>query len=1150
MMKTENKETAKRLSLRDRVLSEENIYNAIYCLESYIFEKGLLHEDDLKMYVRLGDKYDFEYIKDVITECRQKLESMLTNEDLFFEIKVYFKIKKWDDENDKIKYRPIQVAGLLDQICMVCMLMPLMFDDEDGTRRKSELTKLIPHNFYGNIPSLSVGELFEPWKRKYKEYTDTIISRGREYRRNLRYRTEITLDIKNFFPSVNPIYIYDYVLDKLQFVYPSDEDKNTLKVLLKKLLFFYIKEENLKDWEEEYYGKKLEFASTLRMNCGIPQGLPQSYLFGNLCMIEIQKRLKAMKLFQNSDANFYVDDSVIYVEQDYSALDTTETIKDINKQVEDIFEKKTFDAILPKQQAEFQNKLHFKIAFHEDGKSEFCPIQETGLSINALHSIMRATSMAAGFYDNMDEVEDTYSREKMERIVEVIQAEINHVKSVKANKNNEEGKDHNSARLKLLKRFKRFFLFRIQLLKLRQVNQIDEDDVSENGKEAFVNHFKIQQKNVDKKDKEDWLEGYDEDIFQSWARLLIATLTKEEAKKLKVDLGNFELVLTGPGKNSYLYFAKDFGGALQLRDLIQSQYEALDKWMSCNYSWRKMPLSVFVQKEKLIDFLADLRNLISMYRDNMTTKVGKSNLELFLPDYCRFVLNNSEKFRRMIVNAFYSVICDVAVSDACSFVRNSSRSLCYTELRILTRLRNRNFNLTEFSRAVEAIDVRDLDNRMAIDMGLLEVIGIYITKVKDPDWVDTIILTHRVVKGLWYNGSKFLNSYTIHNEEHAVTLVKCVVRLVKAIDYLAIKSIDYYILFLSCYLHDISMVIHPDLYSFCNYSEESYSIISQFIIEAQEKIKIYKESPKDDEKVGLDARYKEMGKFLITEFQRIFSYFEKKVRRGHAVDSAKYIREWEHTILKHLAPCIISEVARVSESHGADVEEIYGMKSDAKNELFGEKYMMMLIRLADLFDVANDRINYNLLRQNVKHMEAESKFHWVSHLITDEIKLRPSYECILPPEGSTTRSYQIKELVNICLILNVKYFSAVENKAKEEKADKDSLFKSEICRKKCLLNDSDKVEVILPNEYCQLKHFTIEMRAYDKAKSECPLLCKWVMKKHEWMVKELMQLQDYLNSVNDDLFETQIRLHVFYGNSYTLDNDLFTSVTEYLEGRC
>ena len=49
------------------------------------------------------------------------------------------------------------------------------------------------------------------------------------------------------------------------------------------------------------------------MNCGIPQGLPQSYFFGNLCMIEVKRLLMKDECFKG-DAYFYVDDSVIYIQ--------------------------------------------------------------------------------------------------------------------------------------------------------------------------------------------------------------------------------------------------------------------------------------------------------------------------------------------------------------------------------------------------------------------------------------------------------------------------------------------------------------------------------------------------------------------------------------------------------------------------------------------------------------------------------------------------------------------------------------------------------------------------------------------------------------------------------------------------------------------
>ena len=46
-----------------------------------------------------------------------------------------------------------------------------MFDDSDGTRKYSELSKMLPHNFYGNIPSENVDILFKKWSEKYRQYT-------------------------------------------------------------------------------------------------------------------------------------------------------------------------------------------------------------------------------------------------------------------------------------------------------------------------------------------------------------------------------------------------------------------------------------------------------------------------------------------------------------------------------------------------------------------------------------------------------------------------------------------------------------------------------------------------------------------------------------------------------------------------------------------------------------------------------------------------------------------------------------------------------------------------------------------------------------------------------------------------------------------
>ena len=152
-------------NLRKQILSEENIYNAIFAVESYISERDLLCDNDLKKFLQLRDKYDFNgIISTVIKECKRTLVKLLDNENELLEVNVFFKIKKLSSgENPVVEYRPLHTASLVNQICMASMLMPLMFDDSNGKRNLSELSRMLPHNFYGNIPSCNVGSIFMDW---------------------------------------------------------------------------------------------------------------------------------------------------------------------------------------------------------------------------------------------------------------------------------------------------------------------------------------------------------------------------------------------------------------------------------------------------------------------------------------------------------------------------------------------------------------------------------------------------------------------------------------------------------------------------------------------------------------------------------------------------------------------------------------------------------------------------------------------------------------------------------------------------------------------------------------------------------------------------------------------------------------------------
>lgn len=315
-------------------------------------------------------------------------------------------------------------------------------------------------------------------------------------------------------------------------------------------------------------------------------------------------------------------------------------------------------------------------------------------------------------------------------------------------------------------------------------------------------------------------------------------------------------------------------------------------------------------------------------------------------------------------------------------------------------------------------------------------------------------------------------------------------------------------------------------------------IITNFIADVCSKIN----KPADDQTATIkkDKAFREVGHFLIKQFETIYAFFEDNIRRNHAKDSAAMIKKWSDSVLSYLSPLLLSEVSAVSYSHGAEAEDVYGLKSDARSSVISEKYMMILIRLADLLDVANDRINYYLLRQNVNHMTPTSQFHWISHLITDEIKITPHYTINdkVNEQGvyRTLNKRRIYEDINVNLFINVKYLSAV------------TPLNCDCCRK------DEKYaadETWVPNEYKCNEVISLNMdRNTGKIVSDsCPILCKWTMIKHRWLVNELIYLQEYLNSVNDSLLYTRIHLNVFYCNRYHLDSDLFDSTCDYINDK-
>ena len=1124
------------MKLFDKILDGRNIFNSIFCMESYVFEKGLLDTteevylepdgnkiyskvviaaNDLELYYALADKHNVDLIEKVIICCQQRLKWLFESKDNLFGLRVYFKLKNYNEADGKLNFRPMHTARLIDQICMVSILNCLMFDDdlEVGKRNLSDLSKLLPHNFYGNIPSTDLQFLFHKWHAKYKEYTDAVIDHCRAYQQNHSYLSEVCLDIKNFFPSISPKMLYDYIIGKLSKTYEDDID--SLSVAVVKLLYFTLDKKSIEPWKKYYYSNGTNLSgSDLYMNCGIPQGLPQSYFFGNICMIAVKRLLMDASLFKG-DAYFYVDDSVIYVKAKLSEDEFRKKISDLNIRLAEwcADRDKAVSAIgkfVSANHIEFQKRLRYIIKFHEDGKSIFTHIDDADNHYGPIANFARETSMHSRLACNLDEVDDHVSLRKLEALDKVISKEIQcQTTRQKAAERRNGASEEIASHLKLLQRFKKFFLYRNRLLKIRQDGGVTADMLKD-----FKNRF------LEKcESPTEFFAQFEEDIFQAEYRLLIQKLSRESARSLANDVKEFELrMLKKCGvihkeEPSSLYYSKDVNAAFKMKSLSRDIYASLVRWAKENFSGQES-IDLEQQMAKFRAFLGGREEESAGGGIVTIRKRGFMNKNFTL-----FVMKASAEYQRRILNVHFSVMMNVLPSDALAFVKKNARRLRYTELRVMAYLRNLNFDLAEFEEFIGEIDDKDISNRMGIDMGLLEVLNVFIRNARKPEWVDALIRTHRLTKGLWYNGSKFLNSYTLHDEEHAVTLIRKTLELTNRIDYFVLKDVDFYILFLACYLHDISMVIHPDLGRLSSESGHNMCLISDLLSQMKEEVKKFADFDLADEK---NSRYKEAGKFLVLIFNEVYRYFESLVRDNHAKDSAKFIRDHANSLLSYLTPPFVSYVAKVAESHGYDVIDVYGLKSRAKDDTISIKYLMMLIRLADLLDVANDRVNYHLLRQNLTNLSSTSQFHWISHLVTDKIELKTNYTT---DEGLGLGDKPITEEINIELYLNVKQLTVAgkhrkcENCQLVKKGEEDSLI--------IKINGNRDLPFI-----CEEK--------------ECTVLCYWMMQKHDWLVKELVSLHDYLYSVNNSLFRTNINFVIHYSDEMRLDADMFDSVQEYL----
>lgn len=1078
---------------KKRLYDESNIFLALFSVHSYVKKYELLSKKDQNEYEDLRDVFNEKNINKWIIRVRERLDDLLKN-DGHLQAKVYFRPKKYKDGP---VFRPLHHAPLLDQITAVAMLNILIYTfDAQGKVGMSGLTRLIPNNFYGNRVAYDIEHLFTPWDMQYKEYNRLINEAYTKYHENLEYKWEVNLDLKNFFPSINPIVLYKYIASMIS-VNLDEEDRDFILKILEKLIFIEIEELNDDDLNR-YRDKKFDFKCIYAQ--GIPQGLPQSYFLANLLMIEIAEKYK--KVFPSSEMYFYVDDSVIFTNDISNEKELKDKIDELNTEIYEWERSELEDALKEKTLKISQEKIEYVqermdsygISVHEPGdKSTASNISaDRDLEIYLNHIGRETSNIAFELNTNFTDEEIMILLHKTEKLYEAVKNALDNINKEIGEQNDENVIGKIALKNKLI-RYKKFLKYRCYRLMIR---------VGKNNDEIIKDFLDDLKRLVKKKNIKEFFELFTEDVFSGVLNLLLRELCDSD-KNLEIKVDDVIKLLKKLNKmvfeednkkTSYIYqfiikyYEKDFYNANE-----NSEYRSLKKKVAKQIRFYKNKTDEF-RKSALKNELALLRN------DNIVNVVMGDGYARIV----KLVDDNSASIRRMLLNASISVILGVEISDDYLLHKTINRNITYTELRILVMLRSKKFNDKKFLDLIDSF--LDEKYNCAIDYSIFHVLGYFKTYISEIDRVDKLILVHKYTCDIWKNGSKHLYFYTLHNQEHAVDLIINSVKLVRTIDYIDLKKYDYYILFIACYLHDISMVTFPLLDAIQEDGYKTNELYTDFFNDIKESYRKEEWSNKSVKKILRDY------------YLRIDEFYENLVRENHAKNSADEIRKKED--LSFIDSALRELVAEVSEAHGYDIVDVYSKKSNARKQNWSEKYTKILLRMADLLDMSNYRVSRMVLNHNLKNMGKVSRFHWLSHLVTKGYDLCVKYEfndSVKANKDNYLKKKNIIETIILTVVVDLPQMTQVS---------------SPNCKEMNLKSISGNKVLLDCGTECN--------------STKCNFLCKWFSVKNEFLFWELSALKMYLNSAPNNYFETKIEVIIKSTDKSILSQEQFTYLANYI----
>ena len=743
------------------LLSDENIYLSIYSLNSYVFEYNLLNTEDRILYHRLQDKFDARLINGMITRVREQIIELF-DKDKYIEAKVYFKPKKLS-ENGELEFRPLHSTGLITQIAIVSMLHLFVYEipeEEEGDPklRLSNLSRLIPSDFYGNRVSVKPEYLFKPWKQQYQKYNQNSNDALMKYHTSLEYKYEVTLDLENFFPTINPIIIYRYIINHLP-AYLNDEERKMMKRVLQKLLFCkltttfdektagqyykvtkgagnYDNVDKIEQNEKECWAFKEKSDKFVR---GIPQGLPQSYFLGNIYMISIAEIFR--KKFTGV-SYFYVDDSVIFT-NDVREDNFKEQLKELNKQIAD--EANNFEddsAIYPEGTEKFYKSDLYGVNVHLDGKSNYTRLDNLDDSEVYLKCISREMSQAGSdFFRMYSDEENRNLEEKLDVLSKQVKAKRDQLveeKSQKRDSGNEDAieKDEDDTQKfeKRLTRYYRFFEYRKQrLVAMHQPENGSDEDYKKELEKIIYSELSEEDMEDDEKILQAFMNSYGADIWDAAIGMYQTFADDKEQNVLKNYILKINELCYGKASVEFSYLECTY------RDLLRNEEEndysveedIFEETLK-RYMTEEDLRDIYNDPYKTLKYLARVKlkryankhyEVAEDYSSKLLKKTDEEILKILLseneklPSRLRIVCASTQKIIRMVLNTVCSYLFNVEVSNHPVLAQNSKKALTYGELRILSFVRNSLFTIEELPMLDEYSEVRPraLNTRLSLE---------------------------------------------------------------------------------------------------------------------------------------------------------------------------------------------------------------------------------------------------------------------------------------------------------------------------------------------------------------------------------------------------------------------------------------------------